>query len=60
MPRWRRPNDLFGADSLCARMFRQCASWGGLDKARIEEILKLHWKIEELQDVNELTTLLRN
>jgi 2-methylcitrate dehydratase PrpD len=46
-------------DDELAEKFRQCASWGGLDKARTEEVLKLTWKIEELEDVNELTMLLR-
>jgi 2-methylcitrate dehydratase PrpD len=46
-------------DAELAEKFRECASWGGLEKARAEEILKLVWKIEELKDVNELTRLLR-
>jgi 2-methylcitrate dehydratase PrpD len=46
-------------DEELAEKFRQCAAWGGLDKARTDAVLKLLWKIEELHDVNELTTLLR-
>jgi 2-methylcitrate dehydratase PrpD len=46
-------------DDELAEKFRQCAAWGGLDKARTDAVLKLLWKIEELQDVNELTSLLR-
>jgi 2-methylcitrate dehydratase PrpD len=46
-------------DDELAEKFRQCASWGGLDKARIDQVLKLLWKIEEMKDVNELTQLLR-
>ena len=47
------------SDEELSDKFRECAAWGGLDKARIEEVLKLLWKIEELGDVNELTRLLR-
>jgi hypothetical protein len=32
---------------------------GRLEKTRIEEVLRLLWKIEELKDVNDLTRLLR-
>jgi 2-methylcitrate dehydratase PrpD len=46
-------------DDELSEKFRQCASWGGLDKARTEEVLKVVWKIEELGDVNDLTKLLR-
>jgi 2-methylcitrate dehydratase PrpD len=47
------------SDDELSEKFRQCASWGGLDKARIDEVLKVVWKIEELKDVNDLTKLLR-
>ena len=47
------------SDEELSEKFRQCASWGGLDKSRIEEVLKLVWKIEDLKDVNDLTKLLR-
>jgi len=47
------------SDDELSDKFRECAAWGGLDKARIEEVLRLVWKIEELKDVNELTRLLR-
>jgi len=46
-------------DAELAEKFRQCAAWGGLDRAAAEQVLKLLWKIEELKDVNELTSLLR-
>ncbi|HEX3096954.1 MAG TPA: MmgE/PrpD family protein [Usitatibacter sp.] len=46
-------------DDELAEKFRQCAAWGGLDRARTDAVLKLLWKIEELADVNELTQLLR-
>jgi 2-methylcitrate dehydratase PrpD len=47
------------SDAELSEKFRECAAWRGLDKARIEEIVKLAWKIEELLDVNDLTKLLR-
>jgi len=46
-------------DDELSEKFRQCASWGGLDKARTERVLELVWTIEGLHDVNELTQLLR-
>ncbi len=46
-------------DDELSDKFRECAAWGGLDKAKIEQVLKLVWKIEDLKDVNELTRLLR-
>jgi 2-methylcitrate dehydratase PrpD len=45
-------------DDELSEKFRQCASWGGLDKARIERVLELVWAIESLHDVNDLTQLL--
>jgi 2-methylcitrate dehydratase PrpD len=46
-------------DDELSEKFRECASWGGLDQAKTEQILKLVWKLEEVKDVNELTKLLR-
>ena len=46
-------------DEELSEKFRQCAAWGGLDKSRTAEVLKVLWKVEELGDVNELTRLLR-
>ena len=46
-------------DDELSDKFRECAAWGGLDKAKIEQVLKLVWKIEDLKDVSELTKLLR-
>ncbi len=46
-------------DEELSEKFRQCAAWGGLERARAEEVLALVWKIEELADVGELTGLLR-
>jgi 2-methylcitrate dehydratase PrpD len=47
------------SDEELSEKFRECAAWGGLDRDRTEQVLKLLWKIEELADVNELTQLLR-
>ena len=46
-------------DDELSEKFRQCAAWGGLDRARIKSVLDMVWKIEELKDVNDLTKLLR-
>ena len=46
-------------DDELSDKFRECASWGGLEKAKIDEILKLVWSIEAVKDVNDLTRLLR-
>ncbi|HUJ01931.1 MAG TPA: MmgE/PrpD family protein [Usitatibacter sp.] len=47
------------SDAELSDKFRECASWGGLDRDRIEQVLEVVWKIESLRDVNELTRLLR-
>jgi 2-methylcitrate dehydratase PrpD len=47
------------SDEELSEKFRECAAWGGLDRERIEQVLKLVWKIEDLADVNQLTQLLR-
>jgi 2-methylcitrate dehydratase PrpD len=39
---------------------RECASWGGLDRARTEELLEVLWNIEQVPDVSQLTRLLAN
>jgi 2-methylcitrate dehydratase PrpD len=46
-------------DDELSEKFRQCAAWGGFDKKRTAEVLKLLWKIDELADVTGLTKLLR-
>ncbi len=46
-------------DDELAEKFRQCAAWGGLDRAPAEAVLALLWRIDELADVGELTALLR-
>jgi 2-methylcitrate dehydratase PrpD len=47
------------SDDELSEKFRQCAAWGGLDHDTTEAVLGLVWKIEELDDVNTLTRLLR-
>jgi 2-methylcitrate dehydratase PrpD len=46
-------------DAELAEKFRQCAAWGGLDSGRTQAVLDLVWKMEELNDMSELTKLLR-
>jgi 2-methylcitrate dehydratase PrpD len=46
-------------DDELSEKFRECASWGKLGKAKVEEVLELLWNLEELRDVNGLTRLLR-
>ena len=46
-------------DGELADKFRQCADWGGLNGGRAQSIIDLVWRIDELQDVGELTRLLR-
>lgn len=47
------------SDGELSDKFRECAAWGGLGKAKIEEVLNLVWSIETVKDVNDLTRLLR-
>jgi 2-methylcitrate dehydratase PrpD len=47
------------SDAELSDKFRQCAAWGGFDRARSERVLELAWRIETLDDVGELTRLLR-
>ena len=47
------------SDAELSEKFRQCAAWGGLDRAQAQAVLDRVWMIETLSDVNELTQLLR-
>jgi 2-methylcitrate dehydratase PrpD len=47
------------SDDELADKFRGCARWGGLDRETTERALALAWRIDELDDVRELTRLLR-
>ncbi|HVF62893.1 MAG TPA: MmgE/PrpD family protein [Casimicrobiaceae bacterium] len=51
------PADPMTDDELSEK-FRQCAAWGGVSRERIDAVLDLVWRIEKLNDVNELTRLL--
>ena len=46
------------SDEELSEKFRQCAAWGGLDRDRTKAVLDLVWRIEESNDVTELTRLL--
>ncbi len=46
-------------DAEVEEKFRECAAWGGLPRDQANQVLALAWRIEELQDVGELTRLLR-
>jgi 2-methylcitrate dehydratase PrpD len=46
-------------DAELEEKFRECAAWGGLSREQANQVLDLAWRIEELQDVGELTRLLR-
>src|SRR5688572_25915995 len=46
------------SDQELSDKFRECAAWGGLDRAQSQAILDLVWRIDELKDVNQLTRLL--
>jgi 2-methylcitrate dehydratase PrpD len=47
------------SDDELSDKFRECAGWGGLDRAKADEVLAMLWKIEDVDDVNQLTGLLR-
>ena len=47
------------SDDELADKFRGCARWGGLDRDTTERILDLAWRIDELDDLRDLTRLLR-
>jgi 2-methylcitrate dehydratase PrpD len=47
------------SDEELADKFRGCARWGGLDRDTTERVLDLAWRIDQLDDVRELTRLLR-
>src|SRR2546427_2835706 len=45
-------------DAELADKFRQCASWGGLDARRADAVIDLAWRIDELENIDELMRLL--
>jgi len=38
--------------------FMECAIWGGLDRSRAQRIIELVWRIDELENIDELMRLL--
>ncbi len=46
------------SDAELEGKFYECAEWGGLARGRAERVVELVWRLEELPDVRELTTLL--
>jgi 2-methylcitrate dehydratase PrpD len=47
------------SDEELSEKFRQCADWGKMPRDRAATVLDMLWHIDSLQDVNELTKLLR-
>jgi 2-methylcitrate dehydratase PrpD len=47
------------SDAELGDKFRQCAEWGGLDRAQAQAVLDFVWRIETIADVGELTQQLR-
>ena len=47
------------SDEELADKFRQCAAWGGLGAEQAKEVLELAWRIDEVDDLGELTSRLR-
>jgi 2-methylcitrate dehydratase PrpD len=45
-------------DAELERKFFECAAWGGVDEAQARRIADVVWRIEELDDVRDLTRLL--
>src|SRR5213593_3230468 len=46
------------SDDELEEKFRECATWGGLDRSRAQRIIDLAWRIDELENIDELTRLL--
>ncbi len=42
------------SDQELGDKFCECASWGGVPKARQEEALELIWRLDELADIGEI------
>jgi hypothetical protein len=36
----------------------ECATWGGLDRSRAQRIIDVVWRIDELENLDELMRLL--
>src|SRR5438876_10391850 len=46
------------SDDELEEKFMECASWGGLDRSRAQRIIDLAWRIDELENIADLTRLL--
>src|SRR5436190_18498 len=46
------------SDAELEQKFMECATWGGLDRSRAQRIIDLAWRIDELENLDELTRLL--
>src|SRR5215831_943771 len=47
------------SDAELEEKFRECAAWGGLGRDQAQKVLETAWNIESLENVGELTHLLR-
>jgi 2-methylcitrate dehydratase PrpD len=47
------------SDAELEAKFRECVAWGGLSPAATDQVAELAWRLEEVADIRELTTLLR-
>jgi 2-methylcitrate dehydratase PrpD len=46
------------SDDELEEKFVECAMWGGLDRSQAQRIIGLVWRIDELENIDELTRLL--
>ena len=46
------------SDGELTQKFMECATWGGLDRSRAQRIIDLAWRIDELENIDELMRLL--
>ncbi|TMG90952.1 MAG: MmgE/PrpD family protein, partial [Betaproteobacteria bacterium] len=46
------------SDGELAQKFMECATWGGLERSRAQRIIDLAWRIDELENIDELMRLL--
>src|SRR2546426_7575254 len=46
------------SDDELAQKFLECATWGGLDRSCAQRIVDLAWRIDELENIDNLTQLL--
>src|SRR6266540_199448 len=46
------------SDDELEEKFMECATWGGLDRSRAQRIVELVWRIDELENIDELMRLL--